>query len=456
MEEKFVELEKFIMEKMSENKMPGISIALVEDSEVVYSRGFGFRNLETGAPATPRTVYGIGSITKSFTALAIMQLVEKGLISLDDPVEKYIPIKLRPFGEPVRIHHLLTHSSGIPSLGYAEAFIDGILNIGHGWLPVATPEDVITFAQDAEKWAFTKPGERFFYSNSGYVMLGKIISEVSGMPYEEYVKENILKPLEMNRSYFFKEEVDKDPDVATGYVIDPQKEAHIPKSFPYGITADGGLLSNVLDLAKYLTMYINRGEYNGVKIVEKDSIESMETPYIKVPWEIFGGEGYGYGLIIHPDFLGERLIQHSGSVLIYTGFIGYIPEKKLGVAVLANSAGYPLSSIGMYALALMLGKNPEEDLPFIRRERILKKLEGTYEGYKGSIKFNVKRQGDFLLLEMASRFMNSTIPLVPERVEDNTVVCFTLSNGRKVSAEFYIKDKEVELIYERYKLVKQS
>ena len=110
MEEKVMELEKFIMEKMSENRMPGISIALIKDCEVVYSRGFGFRNLKNGAPATPRTVYGIGSITKSFTALAIMQLVEKGLISLDDPVEKYLPIKLRPFGEPVKIHHLLTHS----------------------------------------------------------------------------------------------------------------------------------------------------------------------------------------------------------------------------------------------------------------------------------------------------------------------------------------------------------
>ncbi|MDK2870648.1 MAG: hypothetical protein PWP39_1883 [Pyrococcus sp.] len=455
MEEKLMQFEKFVVEKMSESRMPGISVALIKDGEVVYSRGFGFRDLESGLPTTSRTVYGIGSITKSFTALAIMQLVEKGLISLDDPVEKYIPMKLRPFGEPVRIHHLLTHSSGIPSLGYAEAFIDGVLNVGHSWLPVATPEDIIAFAQDAEKWAFTKPGERFFYSNTGYVMLGKIISEVSGMLYEEYVKENILKPLEMDHSYFFKKEVDKEFDVATGYVLDPQKEAHIPKSFPYGITADGGLLSNVLDLAKYLTMYINRGEYKGVKIIEKESIETMETPHIRVPWEIFGEESYGYGLIIHPDFVGERLIQHSGSVLIYTGFIGYISEKKLGVAVLANSSGYSLSSIGMYGLALMLGKDPERELPFIRRERILKKLEGTYKGYKGTIKFNVKSHGGFLFLEMTSRLMNYTIHLVPEKVEDNTVVCSTLSNGRKMSAEFYIKDNKIELIYERHKLVKE-
>jgi len=454
MEERFVQLEKFVIEKMSESKMPGLSIALVKDGEVIYSRGFGFRNLESGVPATPRTVYGIGSITKSFTALAIMQLVEKGLISLDDPVEKYIPIKLRSFGETVRIHHLLTHSSGIPSLGYAVALVEGRLGGGKTWLPAASPDDVITFAQDAEKWAFTKPGERFFYSNEGYVMLGKIISEVSGMPYEEYVKENILKPLEMNRSYFFKEEVDQDSDVATPYFID-QEGRHIPKSFPYGISADGGLLSNVLDLAKYLTMYINRGEYNSVKIVEKDSIETMETPYIKVPWGLSDEDAYGYGLIIHPNFLGERLIEHGGSVLIYNGLIGYIPDKKLGVAVLNNSPGYSLSSIGMYALALMLGRNPEEDLPFIKRERILKKLEGTYESYKGLHKYRVNRQGELVSLEMCSKLFKYFVPLIPERLEEDFALFYTLSDGRKMYAEFYIKDDKVELIYERQKLVKR-
>ncbi|RLF82538.1 serine hydrolase, partial [Thermococci archaeon] len=392
-------------------------------------------------------VYGIGSITKSFTALTIMKLEEEGKLSVEDLVEKYIPISLKPFGEPVKIHHLLTHSSGVPSLGYAEAFIDGVLNIGYSWLPVATPDDIVAFAQDMEKWAVAKPGERFFYSNTGFVLLGKIISEVSGVSYEEYVKENILKPLGMDRSYFFKEEVDKDPDVAIGYIVDKDGK-HTPKSFPYGITADGGLLSNVLDLAKYLNMYI---EMKGV--VSKESIKKMETPYIRVPWEIFGGEDYGYGWIIHPNFFGERLVQHSGSVGIYTGFVGYIRDKKLGVAILANSSGYPLSQIGMYALATLLGKDPKK-LPFISREEILKKLEGTYKGYKNTVRFNVKRQGDFIFLEMVSRLPEHSVVLVPEVVEEDFVKCYTLSGGRKIYSEFYIKDNTVELLYERYKLVK--
>lgn len=326
--EKFAKLDGFVIEKMSESRIPGVSIAIVKNGRILYSKGFGFRNINSGEPSTPMTVYGIGSITKSFTALAIMQLVERGLISLDDPIEKIIPLNLRPFGKPVTIHHLLTHSSGIPSLGYAEAFLNGTLYIEDKWLPVATPEDIISFAKDAERWAFTAPGKRFFYSNTGYVFLGKIISKVSQISYERYIEENILKPLRMTRSYFFKKEVDKDPDVASGYVID-QEGKHILKEFPYGITADGGLLSNVLDLTNYLTMYINRGRYNGIKILEESSVERMETPYIGVPGGTFGNGGYGYGWKIHPDFLGERLVEHSGSVLIYTGFVGYIPEKKL-------------------------------------------------------------------------------------------------------------------------------
>ena len=450
------QLNRFVLEKMSESRIPGISIAVVKNGELLYSKGFGFRDIQSGKPSTSRSVYGIGSITKSFTALAIMQLVEKGLISLDDPVEKYLPIKLKPFGEPVTIHHLLTHSSGIPSLGYAETFLDGALYVDDVWLPVATADDIITFAQDAEKWAFTSPGKRFFYSNTGYVLLGKIISKVSGMSYEEYVKENILEPLKMKRSYFFKEDVENDPDVATGYAVDKEGK-HIPKDFPYGITADGGLLSNVLDLVKYLTMYLNRGEYEGNRILEKSSIEAMENPYIQVPGQIFGNEGYGYGWAIHSNFLGERLIEHSGSVLIYTGFVGYIPEKNIGVAVLANSSGYPLSAIGMYALALALGKNPEEELPLVKEEKVLKKLEGIYEGYKGTVRCSIKKDGSFLVLEMLSRLGKYSLVLVPQKIEDNTVICFTLSNGRKIIMEFYIgKDGSVEVIYERYKLLKQG
>ena len=441
------------MEKMSETKIPGLSIAVIEGNEVIYSRGFGFRDLNSGAPATPSTIYGIGSITKSFTALAIMQLVEEGKLDLRDPVDKYVPLKLRPLGKPATIHNLLTHSSGIPALAYAEAFIRGLLEEGETWLPIATPEDIIAFMRGAEEWAVAKPGERFFYLNEGYVLLGYIISKVSGIRYVEYVKKRILGPLGMKRSYFDKDEVERDPDVATPYIIDKEGK-HIPSRFPYGITSDGGLLSNALDLAKYVIMYLDRGKLNGTEIISAKSIELMEKPYIKVPFELFGGEAYGYGLIVYPNFLGHKLIGHSGSVWVYTAFMGYIPERKIGVTVLANSSGYPLSYIGMYALANMLGKSPEE-LPFIRMEGLLKKLEGTYESYKGTMRLIVERQGDFLFIKRKSKYIEESIPLVFEKAEDDTVLFYTLSGGRKIYAEFRVKNGKIELLYERYKLMKR-
>ncbi len=446
-------LENFILSRMSETRIPGLSIAIIKGDEVIYARGFGFRDIARGLPATPRTVYGIGSVTKSFTALAILKLVEEGKLSLDDPVEKYIPLKLRSMGEPICIHHLLTHSSGIPALAYAEAFLSGVLELDSTWLPVSTPEDVIAYMSDAENWAVAKPGEKFFYLNEGYVLLGYIISKITGIRYEEYVKRNILGPLAMNRSYFYAEEVEKDLDVAMPYIIDKDGR-HIPRRFPFGITADGGLLSNTLDMARYIAMLINRGELNGVRIVSRESIELMERKYIDVPWKVFGDEGYGYGLIITERFLGRKLVEHGGSVIVHTAYMGYLPQERIGVIVLANASGYPLSNIGMYALALALGYDPEKELEFLRIEKVLRLIEGVYETYRGIFRYIVKRHGEFLALVHRNRYGEETTILVPEEVKEDYARFFTFYAGRKLYAEFFINGDKVTLFYERYKLVK--
>jgi CubicO group peptidase (beta-lactamase class C family) len=161
MSEDLATLEGFILEKMRENKVPGMSISIIADNKTLYKRGFGFRDILSGLPATPRTLYGIGSVTKSFTALAIMQLVEEGKVGLDDSVDKYVPNVPKPFGESPRIRHLLTHTSGLPALGYAEAFGE-VTGSNDVWLPICSPEDVITFMQDAQDWAVRRPGEAFF------------------------------------------------------------------------------------------------------------------------------------------------------------------------------------------------------------------------------------------------------------------------------------------------------
>jgi len=445
-------LEDFIFEKISKTHLPGLSIAIVKDGEVAYSRGFGFRDLEHGFRATPETLYAIGSVTKSFTALSIMQLVEEGKLSLDEQVSKYVPLDLKSGEEPVRVWHLLCHASGIPALAYAEAFIDSVTGAGEKWLPIASYEDMFTFMREANQWTLTKPGERWFYLNEGYVILGYVIEKLSNMMYEEYVKKKILEPLHMNRTFFKKEEVEADANVATPYII--TKDGECKKSaYPYGINADGGLVSNVLDLARYITLYLNRGRYGDGTLLSSEFIEEMEKPRVKVPLQVFGGETYGYGLRITPNFLSNKLVGHGGSVGVSTAYMGYIPEKRVGIALLANGSGYPLSQTGLYGLALMLGENPE-NLPFIKVEKTFDLLTGLYETYKGTMKAQVASKGSILQLEMKDKYTETVIPLFPEDIEDKVKKFCTFEAGAKLPVEFMVSEDKVDLIYERYRLKK--
>ncbi|MEM2006606.1 MAG: serine hydrolase, partial [Sulfolobales archaeon] len=451
----FNKLDSFVIEKMSQTKIPGLSLAIVKDGKVVYSRSYGFKDVERGLAPTTKTIYGIGSVTKSFTALAILKLVENGKLSLDDEVSKYVPIKLEALGKPIKVHHLLTHSSGIPALAYAEAFIRGSLGLDARWLPVSTPEDVIAFMSDYGSWVHSEPGTRYFYLNEGYVLLGYIISKISGTSYEDFVRASILKPLGMERTYIEEHEVSRDPDVAVPYIIDREGK-HVKSRFPFGIKADGGLLSNCEDMARYLMMLIERGYYSGSEVVSRSSIELMERKYIKIPSGLFKDDSYGYGLTITDEFFGRRLVRHSGSVLVYTAFMGYVPSDRLGVVVLANASGYPLSFIGIYALALAVGYDPESSLYFIKQDKIIDKLTGTYETYRGTYRVYVRRMGDFLAIEYKDKYREAVTPLVPLEVSDEYVKYYTVSFGSRVDVEFFIEKDRVTMVYERYKLVKKS
>ncbi len=450
----FEGLEGFIFSKMSETRLPGLSISAIKDGEVVYSRGFGFRDLTTGSPATPETLYCIGSVTKSFTCISIMQLQEKGLLDVEDPVEKHLPISLRSHGEPVRIWHLMSHTSGIPALAYAEAVIRHTMKAHDRWLPISGYRDMFTFMDGAEGWAHTKPGERWFYLNEGYILLGYIIEKVSGEGYVDYVRRHILEPLGMRRSYFYKDEVDRDPDAATPYIVTKDGE-RIPSTYPYGgILSDGGLISNAMDMAEYVKMYLNYGEYKGCRILSEESIREMMKPRVKTPDEPFISRYvryYGYGLGISRDFYGYDLISHGGSVSVATAYMGFIPERKIGVMILANGSGYPLSYIGEYALALLLGRDPRDN-PVFGYERLQEELEGVYETYKATMRVKVARRGSLLTLDMGDRYRELVVPLVPSGLVGESLHFHGISMDRKIPVEFVKEGGETYLLYERYKM----
>lgn len=450
-------LERFTFDKMAESNLPGLSLALIEGEAVTYARGFGLRDLARGLPATPDTLYGIGSVTKSFTALAVLKLAEEGNLSLDDPVARYLPFPYRPKGQTVRLHHLLSHTAGLPALAYGEAIIRHANGIGGKYLPIGGPKDILTFMDGAEAWEEAAPGERWFYFNEGYAILGLIIEQVSGKPYAEYLREVILAPLGMHRSGFDQALLENDPDVATPYVLYADKSPQIGHYLFRAIRSEGGLLSSVMELARYVQLYIEGGK----GIVSPESLAAMMTPRVALPlksapelWgEATSGSAeahYGYGLSVQ-EFFGERLVGHGGSVLVSTAHLAFIPERKLGVAVLANGSGYPLAQLAQVAMALLLERDPDA-LPFMRVEAALTPLTGRYETFKGSMQADIERRGDFLQLTVVDGAQPQQVLLVPEQLDETEPRFFTLAGGKRLPVVFRRSQAGVELVYERYKL----
>jgi CubicO group peptidase (beta-lactamase class C family) len=434
-----------VFTKMSETKLPSVAAAVIEDGEVVHSRGYGFKDVSAALPATERTLYGVGSVTKPFVALSIAKLVEAGKVDFHDPVTKFLPLKQKAF-EGVELHHLLSHTSGIPGLGSLEVLLFSAFGEYHHWLPISSLGDMESFLSDVDGWAVTKPGERLFYLNEGYILLSEVISRVSGKRWEEFVSEELLVPLNMTRTFFDKADVGADQDVATPYLIRGAKVTPIP--IPYGSGAAGGLVSNAADLSNFVRMLINGGEFDGKRILAKETLEKMETPYGKWPVENYGGDSYGYGFQIIPDFHGHKVVYHGGSVDVYTASTNFVRDLRAGAVLLANGTGYSMGILAMSAISLLAGEEPEK-LKSVKLETLLKRLEGQYKAYKDTILAEVRRNGSFLML--SGEDIGRNIVLVPQGEEAGEARFFTFVGAARMEVTFKFNDYGVELFYERYR-----
>ena len=434
-----------VFAKMSETKIPSVSAAVIEDGEVVHARGFGWKDAGGASPATPQTLYGIGSITKSFVALAAGKLVESGKMDFHDPVTKYLPLKQKAF-EGVEVHHLLSHTSGIPGLGSLEVILFSAFREYHHWLPIASLDDMSSFLDGVDDWTVSKPGTRLHYLNEGFVLLGEIVSKVSGGHWFDYLRAEVLAPLAMKRTFLAKSDISADIDVATPYAIRGAKVT--PTPIPYGSGAAGGIMSCAADLSNYVIMLINGGEFEGKKVVSWDILSKMEAPYAKWSVESYGGDSYGYGLMIVPDFHGHKVVRHGGSVDVYTSDMEYVRDIRSGVVLLSNGTGYSMGLLGMSAVSLLTGADPD-GLRAVRLERLLKKLEGQYRTYKDTLVAEVKKAGSFLML--SGEDIGNNIVLVPDGGEGEEARFFTLEGAARLEVVFKFDQHGVELFFERYR-----
>ena len=453
-------IEKNIPLYMEEARMPGFSIAVVRNGETIYAEGFGLRDTQKILPATPDTLYGIGSITKSFVAIAIMQLVEAGKISLDDPVSMHIPFELGMPDDPIRIHHLLTHSLGIPSLATSTVAISRGLGLDTG-VPLGSAADFYRLVNGAGDEIVAKPGERFFYHNAAWRMLGAIIQAKSGVPFHQYVKANVIDPLGMQRTTLSLTDFQSDPDHILPHLkVGDEVEA---SRFPYPnpddnpdfsfITAAGGIVSSVNEMTRYLNAQIEKGRTERGRLASEESFERMQRIYIRRPDGYYGENGYGYGLAITPDFLGHKMIGHGGSIAVSTAYMAFVPDLKAGVVMMGNSSGMDYATIAESVFAILMGRDPEEAIPRLYIRERMKRLMGSYEVYRGLERLEVVARGGILYLEEKSPRTEKTslTPLIPEDPTLASTDFYTLSNGLKSPVEFAVgEDGQVDLIIGRY------
>lgn len=431
------ELEQKIANLMQKNKIPGLSLAIIKDQDVIYSKGFGSREIHKNLPVTPDTLFGVGSCTKVFTCLAIMQLAEKGKLSINDPVKNYIPFKLGSNDKPIHIRHLMSHSSGIPNLGSATVLILRHAPITETWVPFASKDDFYTFINGAKEEIVDEPSKRFFYFNSGFTLLGEIIEAVSGLKYEEYITEHILKPLGMNRSTFLGDVFEKDENRMTAYFA--EKDTPIVKKHPFDpfIYAAGGLLSSVNEFTKILSMFLNKGKFAEKQIVTSESLEEMFSIQIETPLVFWGRSGYGFGLAISEDFLGYKLISHGGSTGMSSAHFAFIPELNIGVVSEANVGHNPGVLISQTILSMLLNKNPEEEIPYYQIQSKMEQFSGEYTNYKGLGKAKVFIENGMLIAETESGPNKVKYALIPEepKLTDNKFYIYSIGNKTPVTFE---------------------
>jgi CubicO group peptidase (beta-lactamase class C family) len=311
-------VDDFVLRQMRRQHVPGLSLAVVKDGKLVKAKGYGLANVETRAPATTRTVYQIQSMTKPFTAMAVMLLEQEGRLGLEDPVGRYLP------GAPdawkgITLRHLLTHTSGIKD--YINEPTQSLR------LDVADEE---VFRAAAPRPLNFQPGQRYAYSNTNYHLLGMIIHKLSGKPYGEFLRERVFEPLGMNdtRVLSLTEVI---PNRASGYVWEGgalRNGDYVAGSvLAY---AGGGLRSTVLDLAKW-----DAALHSG-KLLKREILERMwAAPHLNDGSQSEYGFGWGLG-----QARGHRFVSHTGGHL--TGFTTIIlryPDDGLTVVALTNQRG---------------------------------------------------------------------------------------------------------------------
>ncbi len=417
------EFEEFVEKIMDEHEIPGVSVALAGPDEVIYARGFGYRDREAKTPATEETTYGMASITKSFAGLGITMLEGDGELSSMDRIVEHLP-EFRAGGgledRAMNVGHFMNHTSGLPPTGAlrysmvrsmeGDPAAEELDRIG-AWEkyvdrdPIDDYDDLLDYLAEEKPHLLGRPGEQFSYSNDAYALLGTIIERTTGKSFADFIGGRVLDPLGMDHSSFDLGFLQGREDVATLYAKSREDEVYrAPKwQDAPAMVAAGFLRSTVLDMVRYGGMYLRGGtDTRGERLLSDVGYRSMCGGVFPASRTQY----YGRGFTTRPDYHGATLIEHGGSLKGVSSHFGFVPERGLTASVVANLQGVPAAKIWLALVNLAMGLPLDEvrsvEPEFEASRDQLERFVGRYRSEEGA-NIHVFLDGDDLFAEIEGK-----------------------------------------------------
>lgn len=388
-------IETLMKEEAARQNIPGLVVTIATKEGTAFSRAIGLRNLEKNLPMTPDTLYGIASQTKTFTALAIMNLAKENKISIEDPLRLYMDLTVDDAKDPIRIRHVLSQTTGFSDINGKNLVQYRSSGLAPKNLGIAdTWSGILTYINGAQDYKLAKPGVRYGYSNDFYSLLGLVIEKVTKRSYSEYMENEILKPLGMHRSVLRPEAVLKDQNLIQGY--SGMGRDLEPSDFPFTKLGEstGGIFSTGNEMAQYVQVLLDDSERGISRLVTSLQREDMWRPQSVVTWgfgaEIGSAYGFGWRVTTHPNHR-VRVVEHGGDFIVAGGHILLVPERGFGIVVGMNRQP------GQRANKLM-----KQILEILLEPKISKsenEIIGEYVGYCQQMKISISKEKDLLILK---------------------------------------------------------
>ena len=346
----FDQLPNRVIAAMNEHVLPGVAVGIVRGGELVYANGFGLADVEGQTPVTPTTVFRIGSISKTMTALGLMRLWEQGKFGLDDPVNDYLTSyrveTSRPGGPPITFKHLLTHTAGI---GMVRGLTDLALpNGGLGAADNAAVPPLADYYQGGLK-AEVEAGAKWSYANHAFATLGQVIEDISGQPLPDYMRRHVFEPLGMLHTDYVLSDRVRD-QLAQGYQFTAGKLTPVPYQ-EIIVRGAGSVFSSVEDMARYVSALLNGGRNAHGRVLEPATLALLLRPHYQLDRRL---PAMGLGFVLE-DMAGHRLAWHNGGWPGFSSLLLAAPDDGLGLVLFTNTLNFAFDGVGRGLLRALLG-----------------------------------------------------------------------------------------------------